>query len=72
MGWILFFIAVAIYFIPSDAAYRRKHNNFKAILVLNIFLGWTFLGWVLALIWAYTDNIKKEEPKLGRWVDYSV
>ena len=25
-----------------------------AIAVLNLFLGWTVMGWVAALVWAYT------------------
>jgi hypothetical protein len=49
---ILFLIALSIliYFFPSIVA--RKKENFKAIFVLNFFLGWSFLGWVIALIWA--------------------
>jgi hypothetical protein len=49
---ILFLIVLAIlvYFFPSIVA--RKKENFLAIFVLNLFLGWSFLGWVVALIWA--------------------
>ena len=28
---------------------------------LNLFLGWTFVGWVGALVWAMTDNVKPPE-----------
>lgn len=28
-------------------------------MVLNIFLGWTFLGWLAALVWALTTDTKK-------------
>jgi len=47
-----------IYFIPSIVAAIRKHNNRNSIIVLNFFLGWTFFGWVIALVWALTDNVK--------------
>jgi hypothetical protein len=47
---------VLLYFLPSLVANRRGHRNTGAIVVLNIFLGWTFLGWVLTLVWALTDN----------------
>lgn len=46
------------YFLPSLVASRRKHSNLGAIQALNIFLGWTFIGWVIALIWSLTDNVK--------------
>jgi hypothetical protein len=44
--------ALAIYFIPTIVANSRKKTNATAIFVMNFFLGWTFLGWVGALIWA--------------------
>lgn len=52
-GVILLLILVAIgfclYFLPSFIASRRHHHQFGTILVLNIFLGWTFIGWVVCL-----------------------
>ena len=47
---IIFLIALAIYFLPSIAGWKTKGCN--GIIVLNIFLGWTILGWIAALIWA--------------------
>ena len=55
-------IALGIYFIPSFVASDRGHHNTAAIVVLNLFLGWTFLGWVLALVWACTVVRPKERP----------
>ena len=61
-----FLIALAIggllYFIPAIVAESRKHRNSSAILILNLLLGWTFFGWVIALVWAFTDNVRPEEP----------
>lgn len=48
-------IVAAIYFIPSFVAHKKKNST--AIFLLNLFLGWTFLGWVVALVWA---NMKDE------------
>ena len=50
--WLTF--AAFIYFLPWVIARGRKHHNSDAILVLNLFLGWTVLGWVIALVWACT------------------
>ena len=47
-------IALLLYFLPSIVG-RHKINAF-AIFVFNFFLGWTFLGWVLALVWACTKD----------------
>lgn len=49
---ILFLILLAIYFIPSMVGWN--HRNATAIIALNIFLGWTFIGWVVALVWGLT------------------
>ena len=51
---IVFPALVAMAFLPSIIAFARRHQNRAAILVLNIFLGWTFVGWVIALVWAFT------------------
>jgi len=48
---VLIVIAVPIYFLPCLVA-GTKHRNFAGIAVLNLFLGWTLVGWVAALIWA--------------------
>ncbi|MBI4531453.1 MAG: superinfection immunity protein [Candidatus Latescibacteria bacterium] len=53
-----------MYFIPAFVANERKHHNTTPILLLNLFLGWTFLGWVGALIWACTKVEKT--PSGGR------
>lgn len=43
-----------IYFLPAVVACARGHQNALAVFVLTLFLGWTLLGWVLALVWACT------------------
>jgi hypothetical protein len=49
-----------IYFIPTIVACSRNHTNALAIFILNLFLGYTLIGWVVALIWAvYKKDIVK-------------
>jgi hypothetical protein len=43
-----------IYFAPSIIG--RNKTNAQAIFVLNLFTGWSFIGWVLALVWAFTKD----------------
>lgn len=54
---IILFVAVCffIYFLPTFLAAFRKHHNSVAILMLNLFLGWTFIGWVISIVWASTE-----------------
>ncbi len=44
------------YFVPALVAMVRSRSNAVAILVFNLFLGWTLLGWVIALTWASTGS----------------
>jgi hypothetical protein len=48
--------AVAIYLLPVAVANDRKHPNRTAILALTLTGGWTYIGWVAALTWAYTNQ----------------
>jgi len=48
----LFFLALALYCLPWIVAKARHKRNVTAIAVLNILAGWTFLGWLIALVWA--------------------
>ena len=41
-------------FLPVSVAVKRGHPNAAAIFILNLLLGWTFLGWVAALVWSFT------------------
>jgi hypothetical protein len=41
-----------IYFLPTGIALWRRHANWIAILIVNFFLGWTLVGWVVALAWS--------------------
>ncbi len=43
---------IALHFLPGIIATRRHHPNTLAIWLVNLFFGWTFIGWIVALIWA--------------------
>lgn len=46
-----------MYFLPSIIALARNKRDIAAILLLNFFLGWTMIGWVVALVWAVKTDI---------------
>ena len=52
-GAVLFLLIIgALYFLPTICARNNGHHNEGAILVLNLLLGWTLVGWVVAMVWA--------------------
>lgn len=53
---IVAIIAMGIYFLPTTIADNKRHKNTTAIFVVNLFFGYTIIGWVIALIWALTDE----------------
>lgn len=44
-------IAFMAYWIPTYVAWARSHRTAQ-VAIINAFLGWTFLGWVAALVMA--------------------
>ncbi|MCA9396768.1 MAG: superinfection immunity protein [Candidatus Omnitrophica bacterium] len=57
VGSAVLFVLILLYFTPSVIASVRNHSNRFSIIWLNLFLGWTMLGWLLMLIWACQDPV---------------
>jgi Superinfection immunity protein len=55
-GLILLLILAGMYFLPTIIAFNRNRHNKGAIFVLNLFLGWTVLGWVVSMVWAVSSS----------------
>lgn len=49
---IVLLVGGLLYFLPSLIAGGREHRNVGAIFALNLLAGWTFIGWVGALVWS--------------------
>lgn len=64
MSTLLIILAIAIYFIPTIAGWKTK--NASAIFLLNLLLGWTIIGWIGALIWAY--SLPEEPKQTSNWI----
>jgi len=37
-----------IYFLPTFIASKRN-NHFSSVLLINLFFGWSLVGWIIAL-----------------------
>jgi len=57
-GFLLFGLGLALYFLPTIVGNTK--SNIGAIFMLNLLLGWTLIGWVVALVWAMTNDDKKQ------------
>ena len=57
-GFVILGILLLLYFLPTIVADQRRVRHLAGILILNLFLGWTMLGWIGALIWAVSDAPK--------------
>jgi Superinfection immunity protein len=47
-----------MYLLPSIIGFKRKHQNTAGIVTVNLSPGWTFLGWIAALVWSVTATTK--------------
>lgn len=53
MALSVFVTIPALYLLPAYEAWSRQHQNKSAIGLLNLFLGWTLIGWVVSAVWAF-------------------
>ena len=49
---VMTLIIMLVYFLPTLIALWAQNINTLAIFLLNLFLGWTGLGWIISIIWA--------------------
>ena len=55
-------ILAVLWLLPTIVAVRRHVRHVGSIAVINIFLGWTFVGWVAALALA-TQTVESPQPR---------
>jgi hypothetical protein len=58
-GQIWVAILLILYFVPAGVAMARRLPHWGSILVIDLFLGWSIVGWVAALALACRS---KERP----------
>ncbi|HLH36424.1 MAG TPA: superinfection immunity protein [Alloacidobacterium sp.] len=59
---ILFILVVSLYLLPSGLALYRNCKAIAWIAGLNILLGWTLFGWIIALGWAASGKMRTAPP----------
>ncbi len=61
--WLFTLLLVVLYFVPTMVALNVNHKNKLSVILLNIFLGWTIIGWVGALVWSAMKT--QRQPQAG-------
>lgn len=53
LAWFL--ADLTVYFLPSIIASARKHPRLKSIMIINLWAGFTLVGWIIALLWSFSS-----------------
>ncbi|HZP63730.1 MAG TPA: superinfection immunity protein [Terriglobales bacterium] len=54
----IFGFGIVFYFLPTIVAFARSKRDSTSIFILNFLLGWTAVGWVIALVWALKQDVQ--------------
>ena len=71
----LILIALAIYLLPTIVGALLRVRGLFVIFLVNVFLGWTIAGWVVALMWVFQrtgiadGDVRRVEPKDRRYFE---
>lgn len=60
MATMVALAALFLYMIPTVVAVSRKHRNTAPIAVVNVFFGWSLVGFVGCLVWALINSGDKK------------
>ncbi len=55
-GFPFFLASAALYFLPTIIGASRHKTNLVGIFLVNFFLGWSVIGWIVALVWAVSTE----------------
>lgn len=59
-------VLVIMYFVPTLVAFSRHVRNAGSVAVINVFLGWTVIGWIIALAMAVRTADQSSSPSAAR------
>ena len=59
-------VAMLVYFAPSIVADRRGRRSVLLLALMNALLGWTIVGWLATLYWAFHRDSRKNVDRIVR------
>ena len=63
-GTVIILVLLFLYLVPTLIAAARYRQNRIAICNLNLLLGWTLIGWVVALFWSLSRDTAIVTPSV--------
>jgi len=55
-GLLFVGLAFALWLAPIIIANLRHHRQIGPIVIVTLLLGWTVIGWIVALAWSLSSN----------------
>lgn len=52
---VVILLVIAAWSAPIWIAFQRRHSSAVAITLVCLIFGWTFIGWIIALVWALSN-----------------
>lgn len=67
MGSLIFILfCVGLYFLPTLIAATKHSARAGAIFAVNFLLGWSVIGWIVALVWALAADKDTDPSRMKR------
>jgi hypothetical protein len=63
---LIVLVGGCVYFLPTIVALHWRHPSTLGIFILNLFLGWSVVGWVASLVWA-ASGPRGDDPGYARF-----
>jgi hypothetical protein len=57
---LIVLLFLPLYFLPTIIAVVRKAPNLVAVILVNLLFGWSFIGWIVALVMSLRSTPKPQ------------
>lgn len=62
MTMVILIPLMVLFWMPTVEAYKRRHRKRNMIFLINFFLGFSVIGWIIAFIWSQSTDIEVSNP----------
>ncbi len=62
---LLVVLALLFYLLPSLLGLVMGVIHWRGVLLVNVLLGWTVIGWLASLVWVLLDRVR--DPDRETW-----